>query len=207
MYSITTLIFKQAFLQSLPTLNCPSTMTAPVPIQIMTCEGDSVQDSKILQGVLLVAPEIPTFRENKLLVSSKVKVAVYNISMAGDTEEWFDSGMKTEAFVPGQNIDMTSAVLKQMIEVADWLVLNGVQLVACQKCMHPALKQHLRDKVGNLGNRRIVFHSSQTTRAVGYISCDQRFLQRSPVALCSCEQFTTAISADCQLQLMMNMYR
>ena len=115
----------------------------------MTCEGDSVKDSKIVPGVLLQAPDIPTFQhQSKTLVSHTAKVALYNISMAGDTDEWFSNDIRTETASSGVDINMTNAVLRQLLKVADWLIAAGVQVIACQKCMHPALKQYLRDKVG-----------------------------------------------------------
>ena len=126
-----------------------SSAAIPAPVQIMSCEGDSVKDSKILPGVLLQAPEIPTFQhQSKTLVSHTAKVALYNISMAGDTDEWFGNHIRTETTSIGGNVNMTNAVLQQMLRVADWLIAAGVQVIACQKCMHPALKQYLRDKVG-----------------------------------------------------------
>ena len=115
----------------------------------MTSEGDSVEDSRILEGVVLRAPDIAIFQhQRKTLVVSTVKIALYNISMAGDTDEWFASDVRTETTSTGDNFSVTSAVLRQMIKLADWLIAVGVRVVACQKCVHPALKQYLRDKVG-----------------------------------------------------------
>ena len=125
--------------------------TVPAPVQMVTFEGDSVKDSKILEGVLLQAPNIPTFQHHsKTLVDCTAKVALFNISMAGDTNEWFGSDVRTEAASSDGNMNMTNAVLQQMIKVADWLMSVGVQVIACQKCVHPAVKQYLRDRVGML---------------------------------------------------------
>ena len=123
-------------------------MAAPVPVQIVTCEGNAVQDSKILQGVLLQAPNIPTFQcHNKTLVNHGAKVALYNISMAGDTDEWSSNNIKTETASISHDFSPVNTVLQQMLKVADCLVGLGVQVIACQKCVHPALKQYLKDKV------------------------------------------------------------
>ena len=119
----------------------------PQPIQIVTCEGDPVNESKIIQGVVLQAPDIATFQRKKTLVSHCAKVALYNVSMAADTDEWFSDNIKIETTVSGHDVKMESAVLWQMLKVADWLLAAGVEVVACQKCVHPALKQYLRDKV------------------------------------------------------------
>jgi len=117
------------------------------PVQIVTCEGDPVNESKIIQGVILQAPDVATFQRKKALLSHHAKVALYNVSMAGDTDEWFSDNVKIETAGSGHDVNMESAVLQQMLKVADWLLAIGVKVVACQKCVHPALKQYLRDKV------------------------------------------------------------
>ncbi|KAL9989194.1 hypothetical protein ACROYT_G003717 [Oculina patagonica] len=158
---ISVLVIK-AFLQSLPsntTKDCSAPVAAPLPVQIVTCEGDPVTESKILQGVLLQAPEIATFQRNKALVNHSTKVALYNVSMAGDTDEWFSDRVKME-MAGGHDVNMESAVLRQMLKVADWLLAAGVQVVACQKCVHPALKQYLRDKSAFVIDRLSIVHIS-----------------------------------------------
>lgn len=113
----------------------------------MTCEGDPVNESKIIQGVILQAPDIATFQRKKALVSHSAKVALYNVSMAGDTDEWFSDNIRIEMAGSAHDVNLERTVLQQMLNVADWLLATGVEVVACQKCMHPALKQYLRDKV------------------------------------------------------------
>ena len=111
----------------------------------MACEGSSIQESQLVSGVLLEAPEYPTFMNNHVFKAEQIKVALYNVSMAGDTQEWFE-GVTTET-APGLfAVNIAGGVLKQMLLVADELTACGVKLVACQKCMHPALKTHLRER-------------------------------------------------------------
>lgn len=113
----------------------------------MTCEGDSVEDSRVLDGVVLRAPDIATFQhQRKTLLGNSPKVALYNISMAGDTEEWFASNVRTETTGSGDKFSLTNAVLRQLIKLSDWLVAAGVRVIACQKCVHPFVKTYLRDK-------------------------------------------------------------
>lgn len=47
----------------------------------------------------------------------------------------------------GGRQEVELAVLRQLIAVADRLVQMEVGFVACQKCMHPLLKDYLREKV------------------------------------------------------------
>ena len=117
------------------------------PVQILTCEGDPVDESKITRGVILQAPDVATFPRKNALVSHRAKVALYNVSMAGDTDEWFSDNVQIETTGSGHDVNIESAVLRQMLKVADWLLASGVEVVACQKCVHPALRQHLKDKV------------------------------------------------------------
>ena len=148
---IITFLNIQAFLQSLPssTNKAPSAgLKQAVPVQIVTFEGESVKDSKVLPGLLIHTPEIPTFRQcGRTLVSHGAKVALYNISMAGDTDEWFSSNIKTETVSVSYDFSAANTVLLQLLKVADYLLDSGVNVVACQKCVHPALKRYLRDKV------------------------------------------------------------
>ena len=47
----------------------------------------------------------------------------------------------------GSRQELQAVVLRQLMSVADRLVAMGVKFVACQKVMHPLLKQFWRDKV------------------------------------------------------------
>ncbi|XP_068695767.1 molecular chaperone MKKS-like [Montipora foliosa] len=165
-------LIMQAFVKSLPSRtphqDSSEEVLSPEPIPIVTCEGDSVEDSRILEGVVLRAPDIAIFQhQRKTLVGSTVKVALYNISMAGDTDEWFASDVRTETTSTGDNFSITSAVLRQMIKLADWLIAVGVRVVACQKCVHPALKQYLRDKGAFVIDRLSILHISAVQRLTG----------------------------------------
>lgn len=168
---ISVLLIK-AFLQSLPSKTCKDSSCsplAPLPVQIVTCEGDPVNESKILLGVLLQAPDIPTFRQNKTLVSPAAKVALYNVSMAGDTDEWFSDSVKTEATMFRHDANIESATVRQMLKVADWLISTGVAVIACQKCVHPAVKQYLRDKGALVIDRVSIVHITAVKRLTGAV--------------------------------------
>ena len=115
----------------------------------MTCEGSPIQESRIYDGVLLEAPELNNLAMNyEVLGPEPLKVALFDISMAGDTQEWFE-GIDTEATASAGHVDVTEGVLKQMLQVVDKLVSLGVKVVACQRCMHPALKEYLKDRVSS----------------------------------------------------------
>lgn len=162
----------QAFVKSIPSgaaRQCsPETVLTPERILILTCEGDSVEESRILEGVVLRAPDIATFQhQGKTLVGNSPKVALYNISMAGDTEEWFAGDVRTETTGTGDKFTLTNAVLRQIIKLSDWLVAAGVRVIACQKCVHPFLKTYLRDKGAFVVDRLSILHISAVQRLTG----------------------------------------
>ncbi|XP_029182294.2 McKusick-Kaufman/Bardet-Biedl syndromes putative chaperonin-like isoform X3 [Acropora millepora] len=162
----------QAFVKSLPSgaarQGSPETVLTPERILILTCEGDSVEESKILEGVVLRAPDIATFQlQGTTLVRNSPKVALYNISMAGDTEEWFAGDVRTETAGTGDKFSLTNAVLRQIIKLSDWLVAAGVRVIACQKCVHPFVKTYLRDKGAFVVDRLSILHISAVQRLTG----------------------------------------
>ncbi|XP_074635440.1 molecular chaperone MKKS-like isoform X2 [Acropora palmata] len=156
----------QAFVKSLP--SGAARQGSPERILILTCEGDSVEESRILEGVVLRAPDIATFQhQGKTLVGNSPKVALYNISMAGDTEEWFAGDVRTETAGTGDKFSITNAVLRQIIKLSDWLVAAGVRVIACQKCVHPFIKTYLRDKGAFVVDRLSILHISAVQRLTG----------------------------------------
>jgi McKusick-Kaufman syndrome protein len=137
----------QAFLQSLPTITKdkePLKLSSSA-IQFLYCEGSAVNDTKAVKGVLLEAPDLPTFSKDTPKVKN-LKVALYNVSMAGDTDEWFE-GVTQVASGEVKQAEMSKGVVEQMKGVALALINAEVGLVACQKCIHPALKRFLKEKV------------------------------------------------------------
>lgn len=101
-------------------------------------------DTKIINGVLVEAPELPTY--NLKTAARNLKVALYNVSMAGDTDEWIE-GVTPVAMGELKRDDLNKGVLEMMKGVAFMLAKEGVGLVACQKVIHPALKAVLKEKV------------------------------------------------------------
>ena len=47
----------------------------------------------------------------------------------------------------GGRQEVETAILGQLLSLAECLVAMGVGFVACQKCMHPLLKDYLRENV------------------------------------------------------------
>lgn len=74
--------------------------------------------------------------------------------MAGDTDEWFE-GVSQVVSGEMEQAEVSKGVVEQMKGVAFALVQAGVGLVACQKCIHPTLKEFLKEKVTLILKNRI----------------------------------------------------
>ncbi|XP_020903113.2 McKusick-Kaufman/Bardet-Biedl syndromes putative chaperonin-like, partial [Exaiptasia diaphana] len=75
---LSTVLIK-AFLQSVPSPHDSYRTQSLKPIQFLTCEGRPVSHTKIINGVLIEAPELPTYNLNTAV--RNLKVALYNVSM------------------------------------------------------------------------------------------------------------------------------
>ena len=95
--SLISSLILQSFISSLPSADHNRQMTIP-EVQIVTVQSQPISDSHIKQGVLVEAPEIPaTFTRDIHLPRVQsgpregcVLVALYGISLAGDSEEFVD---------------------------------------------------------------------------------------------------------------------
>ena len=52
---------------------------------------------------------------------------------------------------------MEEVIVQQLMAVAENLVQEGVGFVGCQKCIHPLIKEYLREQVGRRARPRAVF--------------------------------------------------
>lgn len=48
-------------------------------------------------------------------------------------------------------------IVQQLMAVAESLVQDGVGLVGCQKCIHPLVKEYLREQVGRGARLEVVY--------------------------------------------------
>ncbi len=127
---------------------CPSNgYTEYGPIQHLAIEGMPVSQSHMLEGIMFPAPHIPVYR-NKALVFRKdhidkpgwIKVALFNISLAGDTTDHCE-----EKYEMPQGLDAGKVVVSQMERCAESLISLDIGLVVCQKVVHPHIKKCLRN--------------------------------------------------------------
>jgi len=108
-------------------------------LQYLTLEGCSVQDSYLLQGILYQTPLIPTTNTKPLIQpkEGRMKVALFNVSLAGDSDERASADVTIK-----EGLD--DVVLPAMRACTAQLVSLGVDIVCCQRVIHPSVTHVLR---------------------------------------------------------------
>lgn len=104
---------------------------------IVPLKGQKVIDSTVLPGILIERSEVQLM---KILPSKtdSFKVALFRMSLSGDLS---DTGEGT--IVVNYSVSLENAVLDQLLNLGRQLVDDHVDLVMCQKVIHPSLKQFL----------------------------------------------------------------
>ncbi|XP_023593325.1 molecular chaperone MKKS isoform X2 [Trichechus manatus latirostris] len=105
---------------------------------IVPLKGQRVIDSTVLPGMLIETSEVQLMRTLPIKKSSALKVALFCVSLSGD---FSDTGEGTLAVSYG--VSLESAVLDQLLNLGRQLVWDHIDLVICQKVIHPSLKQFL----------------------------------------------------------------
>ncbi|XP_066280399.1 molecular chaperone MKKS-like [Branchiostoma lanceolatum] len=151
----------QGFLRSIPdttlgTLNLTD-------IEYVCVEGCSIKDSSLVDGVLFETPKITkqylakvTPRKVHLQGGTEtIKVALFNTSLSGDSEEFVDSAYEADVGVSGD-----ASVFRHLMQVAAHLVQLQVGVLACQKVVHPGVQKYLAENgvltVDRLGSLHVV---------------------------------------------------
>lgn len=106
---------------------------------IVPLKGQRVIDSTVLPGVLIEIPEVQVMKILPIKKSDSFKVALFCASLSGDLSE---TGEGTVVLSHG--VSLENAVLDQLLNLGRQLVSDQVDLVMCQKVIHPSLKQFLR---------------------------------------------------------------
>ncbi|CAK7320134.1 Molecular chaperone MKKS [Vulpes lagopus] len=105
---------------------------------IVPLKGQRVLDSCVLPGILIEMSEIQLMKILPVKKSEAFKVALFCASLSGDLS---DTGEGTVVVTYG--VSLENAVLEQLLSLGRQLVSDHVDLVVCQKVIHPSLKQFL----------------------------------------------------------------
>lgn len=108
-------------------------------IHFICDDGHSVSCSKLIHGILLIGYRLPKkMKDNLAKVDTKIGVVVVTISMTGDTEEMIDTEYEVN-----DDISADDTMLRRIISYCDRCIEEDVQVIFCQKVIHPRVKSHL----------------------------------------------------------------
>ena len=106
---------------------------------IVPLKGQRVIDSAVLPGILIEVSEVQLMKILPIKKSESFKVALFCVSLSGDLS---DTGEGT--LLVSYGVSLENAALDQLFNLGKQLVSDHVDLVLCQKVIHPSLKQFLR---------------------------------------------------------------
>lgn len=116
-------------------------------INFMEQIGPSSEETSLVDGIMFETPQIPTYKKMPPLKEKLtrdgdkvIRVAIINVSMAGDSEEYEEARYELNP-----DMDMASLVEKRIIVLARRLMEDNVGIVACQKVVSPSVKKILRE--------------------------------------------------------------
>uniref|UniRef100_A0A8C8YFF3 Molecular chaperone MKKS n=1 Tax=Prolemur simus TaxID=1328070 RepID=A0A8C8YFF3_PROSS len=105
---------------------------------IVPLKGQRVIDSTVLPGILIEMSEVQLMKLLPIKKSGALKVALFCTTLSGDLS---DPGEGTVVVSCG--VSLENAVLDQLLHLGRQLISDHVDLVLCQKVIHPSLKQLL----------------------------------------------------------------
>lgn len=135
MEHISTLILR-AFLLTIPDNTKGHIILGKSIIVPLKCQR--VIDSTVLPGILIEMSEVQLMKILPFKKSDSFKVALFRVSLSGDFSETGEGTV-----VVSYGVSLENAVLDQLLNLGRQLVGDHVDLVMCQKVIHPSLKQFL----------------------------------------------------------------
>ena len=114
-------------------------------VRYVSFEGLHPSSSQIIDGILFPSPNVPAYA--KACIHAKcgenglIKVALFNISLSGDSEQYIDATYELR-----EGLDLSEIVLEKIKDCVDGLVQDGVGLIACQKVVHPTVKKQCKEQ-------------------------------------------------------------
>ncbi|XP_014352754.1 McKusick-Kaufman/Bardet-Biedl syndromes putative chaperonin [Latimeria chalumnae] len=110
---------------------------------IIPVEGQRVMDSTVLPGILVDAPGFHSGKaaDRNKLHQGCIKLALFSVSLSGNLTDVGDGTL-----VVRLGVSLEAAVLEQLLLMGEQLVSNQVDLLVCQKVVHPSLRQYLKER-------------------------------------------------------------
>lgn len=133
-------ILLKAFLNSFDTSDC--TNIKLLPVLTSTIEGKPVLESHLIDGILFDAPTIPAHLSWKWAwkrnARSQIKVVVFSASLSGDTNLFPDVQYNVAS-----GLSSDKMVVDRILKIMNQAIKDEVNIVACQKVIHPSVIRHL----------------------------------------------------------------
>ncbi|KAG7462856.1 hypothetical protein MATL_G00189180 [Megalops atlanticus] len=129
----------QAFLRTVP-CDTPGRVYLGRVVTV-SVEGQPVEESTVFPGLLVDMPENLCLAGVEKLGSGSgpFRVAVFNVSLAGDLSETEEGALEVDGAACPE-----VAVLEQLLRLGEQVVRDRVELFVCQRVVHPVLQQYLR---------------------------------------------------------------
>lgn len=105
---------------------------------IVPLKSQRVIDSTVLPGILIEMSEVRLMKILPVKKSDSFKVALFCVSLSGDLSQTGEGSV-----VVNDGVCLENAVLDQLLNLGRQLVSDHIDLVLCQKVIHPSLKQFL----------------------------------------------------------------
>lgn len=115
-------------------------------VHIMCHEEGSIKDCKLVNGLMLQAPELSKYKKLNLDIKrhgttrNKIKVAMVTVSMSGDMEEMPDANLEV-----WNGVKLDNLLVEQEMKFCQQIIEAGIGILLCQKVVHPKLKLELRE--------------------------------------------------------------
>ncbi|KAG2467352.1 McKusick-Kaufman/Bardet-Biedl syndromes putative chaperonin [Polypterus senegalus] len=127
----------KAFLHTIPCHIGGNTLLGKTIVH--SIEGHRADKSSLFPGLLLdLLDTCPNFVHTKL-PSRSIKVMVFSASLSGDLPEAVNGGVEACTGVSPEAV-----LLESLLTLGSQLIADDVDLLVCQKVVHPALKQQLK---------------------------------------------------------------
>ena len=173
-------------------LTIPENTAGPIILGksiIVPLKGQRVIDSTVSPGILIEMSEVQLMKILPFKKSDSFKVALFRVSLSGDLS---DTGEGT--VVVSYGVSLENAVLDQLLNLGRQLVGDHVDLVMCQKVIHPSLKQFLSmhrvipiDRVGAALMEPLSKMTGKNTQLCPLELINHTFLSRDILGVCHCQ--------------------
>ncbi|XP_066553189.1 molecular chaperone MKKS [Amia ocellicauda] len=128
----------QAFLQMIPCETGGSVRLGKVVL--VSIEGHGARESAMFPGLMVDMPETLASADLERLDQGQIKMVLFSVSLSGDLSETGEGTVEV-----GFRVHPETAILYQLLRVGEKMVSDRVDLFACQKVVHPVLKQYLKE--------------------------------------------------------------